>query len=63
MGTPTPAELSEVSYRATCQTHPKDLLDGSEILGNVVGSALCVQLERLCFVLLTPTCNIKLLRC
>lgn len=29
-----------VSYRATCQTHPKDLFDGSEILGNVV-AVLC----------------------
>lgn len=31
----------KVSYRTTCQTHPKDLFDGSEILGNVV-AVLCV---------------------
>lgn len=30
----------KISYRATCQTHPKDLFDGSEILGNVV-AVLC----------------------
>lgn len=45
------------------QLHSQGLSDGSEILDNLVAALCCLYVGRLCYVLMTPVCNIKLFHC